>query len=70
MTQGEERRDRRQIRKMQCVRPSTPLTTALGLLLETGVTSLPVTDEVLSCPALHYCLRQSSLDNIMLLTCN
>ncbi|KAL3162612.1 hypothetical protein ABBQ38_008659 [Trebouxia sp. C0009 RCD-2024] len=45
MPEGEEGRDRRQIRKMQCVRPSTALTTALGLLLETGVSSLPVTDE-------------------------
>lgn len=55
MMQGEEGRDRRQIRKMQCVRPSTALTTALGLLLETGVSSLPVTDEVLSCSALYFC---------------
>ena len=44
--QGEERRDRRQIHKIESVRPSTSLTSALGLLLETGASSLPVTDEV------------------------
>lgn len=47
--QGEERRDRRQIHKIECVQPSTSLTSALGLLLETGASSLPVTDEVLPC---------------------
>ena len=63
--QGEDRRDRRQIHKIESVRPSTSLTSALGLLLETGASSLPVTDEVLSyctlssctlpCPAVQYC---------------
>ena len=48
--QGEERRDRRQVHKIESVRPSTSLTSALGLLLETGASSLPVTDEVL-----HFC---------------
>lgn len=51
--QGEERRDRRQIHKIESVQPSTSLTSALGLLLETGASSLPVTDEVL--PSLLYC---------------
>ena len=50
--QGEARRDRRQIHKIESVRPSTSLTSALGLLLETGASSLPVTDEVL--PSLSY----------------
>lgn len=47
LVQGEERRDRRQIHKIESVQPSTSLTSALGLLLESGASSLPVTDEVL-----------------------
>ena len=30
--------------KLACVQPDTPLTQALGLLLEAGVSSLPVVD--------------------------
>ena len=44
--QGDERRDRRQVRDICSLRPSTSLTTALGLLLEAGASSLPVVDEV------------------------
>jgi 5'-AMP-activated protein kinase regulatory gamma subunit len=33
------------IRPLQLVHPSTPLTTALGMLLEAGVSALPVVDE-------------------------
>ncbi|PSC74424.1 sucrose nonfermenting 4 [Micractinium conductrix] len=38
------RRRERRIAKIACVRPETPLTQALGLLLEAGVSSLPVVD--------------------------
>ena len=46
--QGEERRDRRKLRQLHYVQPSTPLTAALSLLLEVGVSVLPVIDEVKS----------------------
>ena len=39
-----ERRDVRRVRPIISVTPSTPLTSALGLLLEHGVSSLPVVD--------------------------
>ena len=35
------------MREIQSLRPSTSLTTALGLLLESGASSLPVIDEVI-----------------------
>ena len=44
--QGEERRDRRKVRRLHTVQPGTPLTGALGLLLEAGVSVLPVVDNV------------------------
>ena len=44
--QGDERHDRRQVREIQSLSPSTSLTTALGRLLESGASSLPVIDEV------------------------
>jgi len=44
---GDERQDRRQVREIHSLRPSTYLTTALGLLLESGASSLPVIDEVI-----------------------
>ena len=44
---GDERQDRRHVREIQSLRPSTSLTTALGLLLESGASSLPVMDEVI-----------------------
>jgi len=44
--QGEERRDCRKVRQLHYVQPNTPLTQALGLLLEAGVSVLPVIDEV------------------------
>ncbi len=44
--QGEERRDRRKVRQLHTVQPGTPLTAALGLLLEAGVSVLPVVDMV------------------------
>ena len=44
--QGEERRDRRRVRRLHTVTLGTPLTTALRLLLESGCSSLPVLDEV------------------------
>ena len=44
--QGEERRDRRRVRRLHTVTLRTPLTTALRLLLESGCSSLPVLDEV------------------------
>ncbi|KAK9839636.1 hypothetical protein WJX81_002159 [Elliptochloris bilobata] len=43
--QGSERRDWRKVRPLHTVQPGTPLTTALGLLLEAGVSVLPVVDE-------------------------
>ncbi|KAK9867655.1 hypothetical protein WJX84_008764 [Apatococcus fuscideae] len=43
--QGEERRDRRKVLPLQTVRMNTLLTTALGLLLEEGISCLPVVDE-------------------------
>ena len=39
-----ERRDVRRVRPIVSVTPATPLTSALGLLLEHGVSSLPVVD--------------------------
>ncbi|KAL0043392.1 hypothetical protein WJX79_003486 [Trebouxia sp. C0005] len=45
MPEGDERQDRRHVREIQSLRPSTSLTTALGLLLESGASSLPVIDE-------------------------
>lgn len=45
-SQGKERRDQRKIRQLHYVQPGTPLTVALGLLLEAGVSVLPVIDEV------------------------
>lgn len=45
MPEGDERQDRRHVREIQSLRPSTSLTTALGLLLESGASSLPVMDE-------------------------
>ena len=44
--EGEERRDRRKIRELNCVRPETPLTTALSLLLDAGVSTLPIVNQV------------------------
>ncbi len=44
--QGEERRDRRNVRVLHTVQPGTPLTIALGMLLEAGVSVLPVVDRV------------------------
>ena len=46
LVQGEERRDRRRVRRLHTVTLGTPLTTALRLLLESGCSSLPVLDEV------------------------
>ncbi len=46
VVQGEERRDRRRVRRLHTVTLRTPLTTALRLLLESGCSSLPVLDEV------------------------
>ena len=43
--EGEERRDCRKIRQLHCVQPDTPLTAALSLLLEAGVSVLPVVDQ-------------------------
>lgn len=43
--QGEERRTRRKFRPLHCVRPDTPLTAALGMLLEAGTSVMPVVDE-------------------------
>lgn len=40
-----ERRDVRRIAPLHVVRPSTPLTEALGLLLEAGISCLPVVDK-------------------------
>lgn len=37
-------RRQRRVAKLACVQPDTPLTQALGLLLEAGVSSLPVVD--------------------------
>lgn len=42
---GIERRDVKKVRDLHCVRPDTPLTSALSLLLEAGVSTLPVVDE-------------------------
>ena len=47
--QGEERRDRRRVRRLHTITLRTPLTTALRLLLESGCSSLPVLDEVRTC---------------------
>lgn len=44
--QGEERRDRRKVQELRTVQMGTHLTTALGLLLEDGISCLPVVDEV------------------------
>ena len=46
VVKGDERHDRRHVRDIESLRPSTSLTTALGLLLESGASSLPVIDEV------------------------
>ena len=46
LMQGEERRDRRKIRQLHTVLPTTPLTTALSLLLDAGVSVLPIIDAV------------------------
>lgn len=42
---GEERKEQRKVRRLHTVLRETPLTTALGLLLEAGVSALPVVDE-------------------------
>lgn len=42
--EGQERHDVRRLRPLRTVQPSTPLTTALQLLLEEGVSVLPVVD--------------------------
>ncbi len=44
--QGEERRDRRKVGQLHTVQPTTPLTTALSMLLEAGVSVLPIVDAV------------------------
>ncbi|CAL5223035.1 g5490 [Coccomyxa viridis] len=44
LTQGEERRDRRKVGQLHTVQPTTPLTTALSMLLEAGVSVLPIVD--------------------------
>ena len=48
--QGEERRDRRKVQQLHTVQPTTPLTTALSMLLDAGVSVLPIVDAV-SCGA-------------------
>ena len=50
LAQGEERRERRKVRQLHLVQPTTPLTTALSMLLEAGVSVLPIVDAV-SCTA-------------------
>lgn len=44
--QGDERSERRQVQKIHSLQPFTPLTAAMGLLLESGASSLPVLDDV------------------------
>lgn len=56
---GTERRDRRKVRQLQCIQPTTPLTAALSLLLEAGVSVLPVVDEVRL--QYHSCILFSAL---------
>ena len=51
--QGEERRDRRKVRQLHTVQPTTPLTTALSLLLDAGVSVLPIVDAVGGTVCLH-----------------
>mmetsp|Transcript_1261 Transcript_1261/g.3771 ORF Transcript_1261/g.3771 Transcript_1261/m.3771 type:complete len:585 (+) Transcript_1261:304-2058(+) len=41
----EERRDTRKVRRLATVTPTTPLTAALSMLLQAGVSALPVLDE-------------------------
>lgn len=43
--QGLERRDRHKVREVRTVRLDTLLTSALSLLVEAGVSALPVVDE-------------------------
>ena len=45
MLQGEERKDWRKVRQMTMVRPDTPLTDVLKLLLDAGVSAVPVVDD-------------------------
>jgi len=45
MAQGEERKDWRKVRQMTMVRPDTPLTDVLKLLLDAGVSAVPVVDD-------------------------
>ena len=51
--QGEERRDRRKVRQLHTVQPTTPLTTALSLLLDAGVSVLPIVDAVCGTVCVH-----------------
>jgi CBS domain-containing protein len=51
--QGEERRDRRKVRQLHTVQPTTPLTTALSLLLDAGVSVLPIVDVVGGTVCMH-----------------
>ena len=62
--QGEERRERRKVRQLHLVQPTTPLTTALSMLLDAGVSVLPIVD-VVSCaasltPRLKPCTRPAA----------
>ena len=45
IAQGEERKDWRKVRQMTMVRPDTPLTDVLKLLLDAGVSAVPVVDD-------------------------
>ena len=43
---GVERRDKRKIGELNSITPDTPLTIALSLLLDAGVSTLPVVSKV------------------------
>ena len=45
LAQGDERKDWRKVRQMTMVRPDTPLTDVLKLLLDAGVSAVPVVDD-------------------------
>ena len=52
------------MRRLHTVQPGTPLTGALGLLLEAGVSVLPVVDNVCASAACTCCLPQLQLTGL------
>ena len=58
--QGDERKDWRKVRQLTMVQPDTPLTDVLKLLLDAGVSAVPVVDDKVRYESAHHDNRQAT----------